>query len=670
MKMLCSCKLLPIFFILLVVISSNPIYAIHEATDTNSPINPLFSIQNAIDNADDGDIILVPPGIYDEHLTVNKSITLIGDNKTITILDGNYMGTLASITAPYVTISNLTIRNAGGSDHDTGITSNSSHTTVNNCIIYHTKHGIYSHDTTNLTISCTDIRNTGCGITIETTTDLTINNCSLSHNALGIDLQTIQHAQITACQFYTNGLACVISNTSHITISYCNISNNGDNHGGIFIDNCDQILLTTSLIYHNGIGVNIDYSSNIEIRDCQFSSNTHFSIFIKQSRNNITVTHCDITDNYRMGVYIIDRSQCLLTDNNIITTTLQGLYCRTSVCIARNNYWGSPVGPSHKVIGSGTKLSKDIGIIRYIPWRIQPFSSPQVSQVDYNYFIGEIPDDIHYPLQPTENDTDHDQVPDWWENKWGYNPTIWDDHGQLDPDGDGLNNIQEWYTDAYGSNPYHKDVFVELDWMSTDDPNTSDKPSQEVLQQVITSFAEHDITLHIDIGDLGGGEEIPLCPSEFSFGKLRDIYWDYFLHNDPLNPRKGIFHYGIICKYCPDLNFPFMGWDQYDSFAISAEWLKEEHPLIPKDDLIVGGSIHQLGSTLGLIVPIYGGNDNLETLKLFSQQWWSYHNYKSCMNYLYKYRILTYSDGSHGHGDFNDWAHLDYMFFSNSTFTL
>ena len=55
---------------------------------------------------------------------------------------------------------------------------------------------------------------------------------------------------------------------------------------------------------------------------------------------------------------------------------------------------------------------------------------------------------------------------------------------------------------------------------------------------------------------------IYLTNHTFSFAKMTDVYWDYFLHNDLNNPRKGIFHYCIICDYCPDLNYPFFGWDQ------------------------------------------------------------------------------------------------------------
>jgi len=41
------------------------------------------SIQDAINNAEDGDIIVIEEGIYRENLVINKSISLIGKGKVI-----------------------------------------------------------------------------------------------------------------------------------------------------------------------------------------------------------------------------------------------------------------------------------------------------------------------------------------------------------------------------------------------------------------------------------------------------------------------------------------------------------------------------------------------------------------------------------------------------------
>ncbi|RLF45340.1 MAG: hypothetical protein DRN29_06910, partial [Thermoplasmata archaeon] len=51
-------------------------------------------IQDAIDDANDGDTIFVYSNSspYYEHIIINKSINLVGENKNTTIIDGNKEG--------------------------------------------------------------------------------------------------------------------------------------------------------------------------------------------------------------------------------------------------------------------------------------------------------------------------------------------------------------------------------------------------------------------------------------------------------------------------------------------------------------------------------------------------------------------------------------------------
>ncbi len=79
----------------------------------SSAYAPYSSIQAAINNANDGNTIYVSSGLYYEHLKVNKSISLVGENKDNTIIDGNGNGTIFDVTADNVSISCFTIRNCG-----------------------------------------------------------------------------------------------------------------------------------------------------------------------------------------------------------------------------------------------------------------------------------------------------------------------------------------------------------------------------------------------------------------------------------------------------------------------------------------------------------------------------------------------------------------------------
>ncbi|PVX26218.1 MAG: hypothetical protein CW691_02095 [Candidatus Bathyarchaeum sp.] len=74
------------------------------------------SIQDAIDFAFEGDTIFVKSGIYYEKLIVDKSLSLIGENWTTTIIDANQTGTPVTITHNNVGVTGFTICNGSGYD--------------------------------------------------------------------------------------------------------------------------------------------------------------------------------------------------------------------------------------------------------------------------------------------------------------------------------------------------------------------------------------------------------------------------------------------------------------------------------------------------------------------------------------------------------------------------
>ena len=68
------------------------------------------SIQGAINAAQHGDSIYVKIGVYHEHVIVNRSVTMIGENTSMTIVDGGGSGTVFLVTANNVTLEGFTVR--------------------------------------------------------------------------------------------------------------------------------------------------------------------------------------------------------------------------------------------------------------------------------------------------------------------------------------------------------------------------------------------------------------------------------------------------------------------------------------------------------------------------------------------------------------------------------
>jgi parallel beta-helix repeat protein len=83
------------------------------------------TIQEAINNANSGDSIFVRNGTYHEHLIVNKTVSIVGEDRTATMLDGNHTGTVVKVTASNATISGFTIQNG-----EIGLDLNSNNNTI------------------------------------------------------------------------------------------------------------------------------------------------------------------------------------------------------------------------------------------------------------------------------------------------------------------------------------------------------------------------------------------------------------------------------------------------------------------------------------------------------------------------------------------------------------
>ncbi|KYK32237.1 MAG: hypothetical protein AYK22_01775 [Thermoplasmatales archaeon SG8-52-3] len=631
--------------------------------------HPYRYIRDGIINSTNGDFVFVYNGIYNETIKINKSISLVGENKNSTIIDGSYNQEIINLTKDNIKLINFTIRNSGGNPYNSAIRINSNNSLVKKCEIYRSKVGILLNNNIKNTIdNCTFYKN-GQGILFDSSDSNFISGCVFTHNSIGVQFEKSKNNNISYCYTYENGISFYLNDSKEINIYQCNISDNSVNLGGVFIENSFDVTIGNSIIAHNGAGISLSSSSGISIFHCDIIKNTHFGIAMRSPSKNILVETCEIVKNYRYAIYIEKLNSCIIKNCNIYKNNLYDIYSRLVRCSARLNWWGSIFGPKYIESLYRGRITVFLSKIRCFPWYLR-----QIKDIGANW-KGNEPylKKINIGLQQkifnfTGKDIDEDGLPDWWEEKWGYSPFIWDDHKHLDPDNDALNNFEECYTDKFGSNPFYKDIFLEIDWMESNHPDISNKPSENLTKEIVSIFKEHNIALHIDIGNLDGGQEIPICNSAFSYSKLQDLYWKYFLQNDLNNPRKGIFHYGIICNYCPDLNFPFFGWDQFDSFAISAKWLKESNPLTSMENLIGGALVHHLGHTLGLIADTYGGIDNTGSSQIFSIQWLKYRNYKSCMNYHYKYKILTFSDGTNGRGDFDDWKNLDFSFFKNTIF--
>jgi len=182
-----------------------------------------------------------------------------------------------------------------------------------------------------------------------------------------------------------------------------------------------------------------------------------------------------------------------------------------------------------------------------------------------------------------------------------------------------------------------KDIFVELDYMDSDDIAVT--PRIEALEKVVGAFAAQNIAVHFDVGDLfsstyledfnlGGGNQVDSYSGITFTPNFLDARTDFYdIKRSNINPeRLPIFHYFLMAQ-SQEESLSSGGSEQSgnDAFITLGDWGlnldddKGENELINIQASII---MHQLGHNLGLK---HGGDDFTELKP----------NYLSTMNPLY-----------------------------------
>ena len=221
------------------------------------------TIQEAIDANEtlDGHRIFVEAGTYNENIIVNKSLTLIGESKETTTINGTTLGTVLNVTANQVAISNFTIQNSGSTSLDSGIELYStSYCNITENIVTKNNHGILLYHSTNNTISRnTIVANNGSAIEFIWSSNNTAFRNKIRDNDESGLLLTIDPSNNTLC-------------SDNNTIRRNEIVNNYD---GISLE-----LSSGNSVYENTLGLNsrcglfVYNSSGSLIHHNNFANNT------------------------------------------------------------------------------------------------------------------------------------------------------------------------------------------------------------------------------------------------------------------------------------------------------------------------------------------------------------------------------------------------------------
>jgi len=294
------------------------------------------TIQDAIDNASDGDTVFVydDSSPYNENLNVSKSINLIGENKNTTIIDGNGIDDVIIISKENVTIFNLTIQNGkfGIRLYD------SKHTIIyDNKIIYNNHDGIFlSESPFNKVIRNIIFSNEGDGIRAYSSNNTIKDNIIYSNNDLkvggSITLLAGANDNLLINNTISSNNHCGISIQlgSRNTLINNTISLNMDE--GIYIgyQSNNNIIDGNKIFKNNDTGIRVFHSNNHTIRGNTINSNDERGLLLVESNNN-TISGNIFSDN-SIGISLSISNGNIITENEILDS-----WCGIEISYSRYN---------------------------------------------------------------------------------------------------------------------------------------------------------------------------------------------------------------------------------------------------------------------------------------------------------------------------------------------
>jgi parallel beta-helix repeat protein len=278
------------------------------------------TIQEAIDNAAEGDTVYVESGVYIENLVINKFISLIGKNKDTTIIycnDNIHPTVLVSKNG--VNITGFTIQNNVPSPSNTRGGLAAFHLLhVSYCNIYQnimvtSGYGVWLYSSHYNNIFDNTIKNTNYGIFVEFSLNNTITRNTASKGWNGIWLQTSSNN---------------ILRNNNMTDNYCDFAVSGTELLHYYNDVDKSNLVNGKRIYYL-----ID-QENMEISSSFFPD---LGLLVLVNCRGITVKNLNIVDNF-FGILLFNTLNSTIT-NNYIGNNKKGIWLKSSnsITIYNNN---------------------------------------------------------------------------------------------------------------------------------------------------------------------------------------------------------------------------------------------------------------------------------------------------------------------------------------------
>jgi len=357
------------------------------------------TIQEAVNAASSGDTIEVSADVYYENVLVETPLTITGQDKYNTIVDGNGTGHGFWVTADNVTISGFTIRNGNYCgikvDMSTGhfITdnilannlygiylyqTNSGSTIVGNTFQGNDMYGVKLSYSSNNNISNNHISHSTYGFKIDDTSD----NNSIVNNTISETSHGIYVGYSSNNSIDENNVSSEIAGIYCLYSDYINIRNNtlSECAYGIQLYGTSNNLVLGNTMSQNAYGIYLVLASSNTI-DNNLASNNDWGIATYDSDSNNIIQNTLSYNTY--GTYLTSYStENTIALNNIIENTMQRHQDSTSGANTwykkitgtnYGNYWSDYTGQDTNEDGVGDTQTPHQAVDYYPlmePWSI------------------------------------------------------------------------------------------------------------------------------------------------------------------------------------------------------------------------------------------------------------------------------------------------------------
>jgi len=308
------------------------------------------TIQAAVDNAITGDTIQVAAGIYYEHICVNKSLALIGEDPQTTIVDGIANGAVFDLDeASNVHITGFTIRNAGKT-HNAVISSkevatndyheivnniittsqygvflgfSKSNTIFNNTFVNNILSGIYLNRADETNITANTIVDSAYGVQSTATANADIIGNTISQTSYGIHLTSSSTGTTVRGNLISAKTVGVYSTSDSTTVDH-NVMRGGAY--GVYFYNCHDGSISYNTFLNNSYGIRL-YMSSSSTSSHTISNNkllcTDWALELTNAHGNTFTGNWLQQNTY--GIYMASSSSNTLYHNNFVNNALQAI---------------------------------------------------------------------------------------------------------------------------------------------------------------------------------------------------------------------------------------------------------------------------------------------------------------------------------------------------------